>query len=86
MKDTTVRLTVRLPQDLHESLKEVSGDSDLSMNGEIVRLLRIALDKKLEKLAPGFWNLPAEERLSMIIHGFGKYLTEGPGSEESLLP
>lgn len=70
-----VRLSVRLPDDLHMQITELSKGSGISKNGEIIRLLRMALDTRIAKF-PDFWLLPVEERLSALLEGYGRYVTK----------
>lgn len=42
------KITVRLPDDLHEQITEAAEDDDRSLNSEIVRLLRAALKNREE--------------------------------------
>jgi hypothetical protein len=40
--DTEVKLTLRLPSDLHEALQRMAKEGDRSVNGQILHLIRQA--------------------------------------------
>lgn len=42
------QFTIRLPDELHEQIKQVAGDDERSLNGEIVWLLRVGLKQRLD--------------------------------------
>ena len=69
------RLSVRLPNDLHKQLSDLSNESDLTLNGEIIRLLRLALDTKLTDGFRDFWLLPPEGRIEVLMHAVGTHIT-----------
>ncbi|TGV10792.1 Arc family DNA-binding protein, partial [Alcaligenaceae bacterium 429] len=57
--DQTVRITLRLPSDLHEALTKTAEKNNRSMNGEIVALLQKGME-----LAP--FDLVKQELAQMI--------------------
>lgn len=70
-----VRLTVRLPQDVHDRVRLRAEKNHNSLNGEFIRLLVLALDNKLA-LLPNFWDLTPEKRVEILLDGFGRHVTQ----------
>lgn len=48
----TIRMTLRLPEDLHRQIEELSVEESRSLNGEIVHLLRQAIQKQSSSDGP----------------------------------
>ena len=55
-RPTTI-LSLRLPQDLHERLKALAQADGRSMNGYLVRLIRLELER--QRVTQGPWRGPA---------------------------
>lgn len=48
--DSTVRITLRIPADLHESLTKAAAKDNRSMNAEIIQRLEATLDPNFEMI------------------------------------
>jgi len=48
-EDQTVRFSLRIPKEMHERLTQSANESNQSLNGEIMRLLNVALSREQEK-------------------------------------
>lgn len=49
--DNEKKITIRIPADLHQELVEVSEQDNRSLNGEIITLLKDAIDAHKKKKA-----------------------------------
>lgn len=56
--DNVVSLNVRLPADVHKRLVSVALDADRSLNSQIIRILRRALDEGSAHTPDGPLKLP----------------------------
>lgn len=61
MSDTeqTVRITLRLPTDLHDSLTKAAASDNRSMNAEIISRLQQSLSEE-HVSSPGYWARVSE--------------------------
>lgn len=53
--DSTIRITLRIPADLHEKLVKAASEDNRSMNAEIIQRLEKSLDPNQLK-TPGKWG------------------------------
>jgi hypothetical protein len=51
-QDEYIRITARLPPELHDALVRLSKKTERSLNGELVARLQIAIDQAMEELHP----------------------------------
>jgi len=46
MEQLYVRITLRIPQELHKKMAEVAKEQDRSLNKQMVRLMQMGLDQQ----------------------------------------
>ena len=77
------RLTVRLPKKIHERVSERAEVEGVSMNVVFINLVSQALDFRIGDGKPDFWGLSPEQRVSLLLEGYGKHVTGENQNDQS---